>query len=170
MVDFFIDCEWVWGDDLTILGIYCYGYERFQLFDRTLTKRGFLQFMRNCSNAGNVNDAWIFVHGPDVGKIESYFDLDLRGRFNCVNTITAFRKFTRLRTVALSHLERHFSLPRKHCLSVYEINKKWNSGDWNERREVLEYNWEDCKNLWRLVRILLRDRGVRRSDLQQIVL
>ncbi|MBT9143530.1 MAG: hypothetical protein DDT29_01938 [Dehalococcoidia bacterium] len=44
MADVFIDCEWIEGDYLTILGAYSHGQDRFQLYDETLTRKRFSKF------------------------------------------------------------------------------------------------------------------------------
>ncbi len=169
MADVFIDCEWVEDDYLTILGAYSYGQDRFQLYDETLTKRRFSRFLNICSERSK-GATFLFCHGPDIGKIEKHFDLDLKQNYYCINTITAFKRFTRFQNVSLRHLEQYFNLPRKYALSNADINRLWKSGDWNKRRIVLDYNWEDCINLWRLIKILMGEYGVTRGDLKNIAM
>ncbi|TET79939.1 hypothetical protein E3J38_06530 [candidate division TA06 bacterium] len=168
MADVFIDCEWVSGEYLTILGAYSFGQRKLQLYDKTLTAGRFTRFLaRCCARAPGV---FLFAHGPDIGRIERYFGLDLKKQYCCVNTQTAFRKFTNFRNVSLDHLEKHFGLPRRHILSATDIDVLWTSGNRTDRRQVLEYNHEDCMNLWRLIRILKREHGITKAELKSIAM
>lgn len=170
MADVFIDCEWLEGEYLTILGAYSYGQDRFQLYGDTLTRRRFLSFLDTCSKRREDLDTFLFCHGPDIGRIEGYFNLDLRQKYYCINTVTAFNRFTKFQNATLGHLEQYFNLRRKYVLSSTEITRLWRSGDRNAQRIVLDYNWEDCVNLRRLVRILYNVYNVKRSELKEIAM
>ena len=115
-------------------------------------------------------DLFLFCHGPDIGKIENFFDINLKNRYYCVNTIKAFKRFTRFQCARLKHLESYFAIPRKYDLYYKEINILWNSGKKYKKKIVLDYNKDDCINLWRMVRLLIRDYGVTRSDLRSIAM
>jgi len=168
MADVFIDCEWIHGDYITILGAYSVGQSRFQLYNETLTRRRFSRFVNCCNNRNTSRYVFLFCHGPDVGKIIKHFNLRLKRNYYCINTINAFNRFTRFRTKSLGYLEQQFGLPRTHALSSCEISKLWSSDNRCDRQIVLDYNWEDCVNLWRLVTILKNNYGVTRSDLKAI--
>lgn len=168
MADVFIDCEWVGGDYLTILGAYSLGQKRFQLYGRTLTRNRLSRFLNLCSKRGSSRYTFLFCHGPDVGKVINQFNLKLKEYYFCINTQTAFRSFTQFGDVSLGHLEQYFGLPRKYALTSYQMSRLWNSRSVKARRIVLEYNWEDCKNLWRLVSILKNEYDVTRSDFKGI--
>lgn len=169
MADIFIDCEWIENEYITILGAYCYGQKGIQLYEGTLTKKKFIQFLNLRSNNGNLR-TFLFCHGPDIGRIENFFDLDLKNRFWCVNTITAFKTFTSFQDAGLGHLEQYFQLPRRYALTSDEINELWNSENPANRQIVLEYNWEDCVNLWKLIRILKKEYRVTTRDLKSIAM
>lgn len=163
--DLFIDCEWSSKtQELFILGAYSYGQDRFQLCDDTIDQNRFTSFLDTCSKRGNC-EPLLFVHGPDIAKIEDHFDTDLRHDLNCINTQTAFRRFTDLPSSGLKYLEKEFGLSREHDLNHFQINAYWGSKDLKKREIVLDYNWEDCVNLWKLVKILEKDFGVTREDL-----
>ena len=170
MADVFIDCEWVQGEDLTILGAYSLGQSRFQLYGKKLTRNRFSYFLNRCCERSGSRYTFLFCHGPDVGKITKKFNLKLKEGYYCINTITAFRAFTQFRNVSLGHLERHFELPRKYALSSSEIRNLWTSNSRWQRKIVLDYNWDDCMNLWRLVNVLRDNYGVTRSDFKSIAM
>jgi len=167
MADVFIDCEWIQGEDLTILGAYSPGQSRFQLYDKMLTRNRFSRFLNRCCNRSGSRYTFLFCHGPDIGKIKKKFKLRLKQDYYCINTVTAFNTFTQFRDASLGHLEQYFGLPRKYALSSYEISKFWRSNSWKKRRIVLEYNLADCVNLWRLVNLLNDEYNVTRSDFKK---
>ena len=168
MADIFIDCEWIEGEYLTILGAYSPGQSRFQLYGKTLTRNRFSRFLNRCCNRSDSRYTFLFCHGPDVGRVMKYFNLKLKQDYYCINTVTAFNAFTQFRDVSLGHLEQYFGLPRKYALSSSEIRALWKSNSRWAHRTVLEYNWEDCLNLWRLVNILKNEYDVTRSDFKRI--
>ena len=170
MADIFIDCEWIQGGYLTILGAYSPGQSRFQLYDRTLTRNRLCRFLNRCCNRSGSRYTFLFCHGPDMGRIIKYFNLRLKEDYYCINTVTAFNTFTQFRDVSLGHLEQYFGLPRKYALSSSEISNSWKSNSWWGRRIVLEYNWEDCVNLWRLVNVLKDEYNVTRGDFKTIAM
>lgn len=170
MADVFLDCEWIKGEHLTILGAYSPGQDRFQLYGRRLTRNRFSRFLNRCCERSGSRYTLIFCHGPDIGRIKKEFNLRLKRDYYCINTVTAFSKFTQFRDKSLEHLEEYFELPREYILSTQEINSYWASSSWRKRRIVLDYNWEDCANLWRLVKILEDTYGVTRSDLKAIAM
>lgn len=170
MADVFVDCEWIGGAYLTILGAYSPGQSRFQLYGRSLTRNRFSRFLNRCSDRSRYRYTLLFCHGPDIGRVMNEFGVTLKQDYYCVNTITAFNTFTQFRDKGLKHLEQYFGLPREYVLSFSEIGKLWTSNrPWN-RRVVLEYNWEDCVNLWRLVNILKSDYEVTRSDFKEVAM
>lgn len=164
MADVFIDCEWVEPKSLDILGAYSFGQDRFQLFNETLTHNRFFSFLDACSEQDDHSKPLLFVHGPDIGKIEKCFDMDVRNRFHCINTVTAIRRFTDIGSAKLTEIERHFEVPRQNELSYYQIVSYWRSEDPENQRKVLDYNWEDCINLWRVVKKLEDQYEVTRDD------
>lgn len=170
MADVFIDCEWTEGEYLTILGAYSLGQSRFQLYDKRLTRNRLSRFLNRCCNRSGSRYTFLFCHGPDMGRIKKKFNLRLKRDYYCINTVTAFRTFTLFRDVSLGHLEQYFGLPRKYALSSSEIRNLWNSNRRQDRRIVLEYNWEDCVNLWRLVNVLKNKYNVTRSDFKEIAM
>jgi len=95
MADVFIDCEWIQGEYLTILGAYSFGQGRFQLYDETLTRNRFSRFLNSCYNRSGSRYTFLFCHGPDIGRVMEYFDLRLKQDYYCINTVTAFNTFTR---------------------------------------------------------------------------
>lgn len=168
MGDIFIDCEWTHGEDITILGAYSPGQGRFQLHGKRLTRNRFSRFLNRCRNRSGSRYTFLFCHGPDIGKIKKKFNLKLKQDYFCINTIKAFNAFTNFKDASLGHLEQYFKLPREYALSSYEISNFWKSNSWKKRRIVLEYNWEDCLNLWRLVNVLKNEYNVTRSHFKQI--
>lgn len=96
--------------------------------------------------------------------------MKLKRDYYCINTVTAFNTFTQFRNKTLGHLEQYFRLPRKCALTSDEMKKLWESNSWKKRGIVLEYNWEDCVNLWRLVNILKKEYEVTRSDLKSVAM
>lgn len=167
MPDIFIDCEWIPGDYITILGAYCSCKDRFQLYDKSLTKTNFIDFIEGCK--GRRTEPFLFCHGPDIGRIERYFNLDLKKKYPCVNVQKAFRQFTRFNKVGIYHLERKFGIPRGWVMSWEDMELYWKIRK-EYRKHVLDYNWDDCVNLSRLVTVLKRQYGVTRGDFQSIAM
>ncbi len=170
MADIYIDCEWIGGDYLTILGAYSYGQNRFQLYSNTLTKNRLSRFLNLCSEYSGKSDTFLFCHGPDIGKIKSYFGIDLKAKYYCINTITAVRTYTKLKDVSLSHLETYFRIDRNYVLSLQEMPTLWYSPNARDRKRVLNYNWEDCINLWKVVMQLKQKYHVTPGDLKKIAM
>lgn len=169
MADVYLDCEWVTGKYLTILGAYSYGQSRFQLYDKTLTRNRFSRFLNLCS-CDCPGSILIFCHGPDIGRVEEYFGLDLKIYYPCVNVVTAFKRFTNFKSAPLGHLERHFGLSRRYAFESHEIDQYWRYCGKEGKKIVLEYNWEDCLNLWRLVKTLRSEYHVTNGELCEIAM
>ena len=168
MADVFVDCEWTHEGDITILGAYSPGQSRFQLYGKRLTRNRFSRFLNRCRNRSVSRYTFLFCHGPDIGKIKKKFNLGLKRNYYCLNTIRAVNTFTNFRDATLGHLEQYFEVQREYALSSYEISNFWKSNSRKKRRIVLEYNWEDCVNLWQLMNVLKNEYGVTRSQFKQI--
>jgi hypothetical protein len=167
MADVFIDCEWDERQNLIILGVFSWGQPRFQLCDEFITRNRFSRFLNSCCDRNKSKYTLLFCHGgSDIGRIMNEFNLDLKEHYYCVNTTPLLRTHTRLQDCSLEHCEQYFRLPRNHQLTYGQIWNYWASGDVRKRSLVLEHNWEDCVNLWRLVKIL-RSRGVTEGDLKE---
>jgi hypothetical protein len=162
MTELFVDCENTRSEYIVLIGVHSYGHERLQLHSGTLTREKFMKYLNIVKRQDD--DLLLFCHGPDIGRIERFFEMDLKTTFHCINTVTAFKNFTRYQHCSQKYLEECFGLPRVHHLSAYEIDRLWNSGNKKHRQIVLDYNWEDCVNLRKLVGILKRDYGVTRND------
>lgn len=168
MADVYLDCEWIGGDYLTIVGACSYGQPRFQLYGDTLTRNRLSRFLNLCLERSGKSENFLFCHGPDIGRIEQHFGMNLKSRFYCVSTITAFQRYTKFEDVSLTHLERYFELERRYALSPQEMSELWNSRKSRDKRVVLNYNWEDCVNLRRLVAILKKEYSVTPGKLKEI--
>lgn len=168
MADIFIDCEWIPCDKVTILGAYSPGRDRTQLYGDMLTRNRFSRFLNQCCSRTGSADTLLFCHGPDIKRIEDEFEVNLKENYCCVNTIKAFKEFSGAYYTRLDHLEKRFGLHRTHRLTCNDVWRLWQSRSLEARKKVLEYNWEDCRNLWRLVNILKDKYGVTRSDFKRI--
>jgi hypothetical protein len=141
-----------------------------QLYGDKLTRNRFSRFLNGCFDRTGSVDTLLFCHGPDIKRIEDEFNLDLKGNYYCINTIKAFKEFSGAYYTRLDHLEKRFRLNRVHALTFKDVWRLWQSRRLEARKRVLEYNWEDCMNLWRLVSILRSQYKVTRGDFKRIAM
>ena len=80
MADVILDCEYVNGDSVTVLGLYSPGLGVTQLHSDTLTWRRLTRFINTAMERCASTDSFVVCHGPDIGRVENHFDRDLRNR------------------------------------------------------------------------------------------
>jgi hypothetical protein len=170
MADVFVDCEWTSDNKTRVIGAYSPGQGRFQLCDKDLTRKRahykFSRFLSRCCKRSSSRDIFLFSHnGVDILRIEKLCRSNLKKDYYCINTVKAFKQLARFRKAGLLHLEEHFGLPRIHDkMHVFDVDRYW----FVDPKQVLDYNWEDCHKVWRLVNILKTDYQVTRSDFKSI--
>lgn len=157
-VDIFIDTEFN-HEGIFLLGAYCPSYQKtpFQLYEKTLTSRRLANFISQCSRPNK--ETLIFCHGPDFGLIENNLIDNFKRKYQCINSITAYRRFTRYKSFSLAHLSKKLALGWRDPGVQQNISAFWRSNDAKKRQRVLDYNWDDCKNLGEIIKHL-RQRGV----------
>ena len=163
----FLDYENIKGEYMTILGLYNVNQLRTQLYEEYLQPKQVHKFLNDCRNEYPF---YLFCHGPDIGRIEKHFSIELKKPHYCINLVTAFRRFTECSDCGLKELEKYFGISRQYDLTFDQIDTYWNSGLNEYRRIVLDYNWEDCVNLRKLFLILKNNYGVTNQDFESIAM
>ena len=153
----FIDVEWSRRGDIFLLG---YGYNTRQygfLYDESLTPENIFGIMAGMD--------FVFVWGPDIGKIESYFGMDIRGEFRCVNLLSVVRDYVNARDYRLDTIERKFGIHREVNLkdSRFDLYTIWKT---NPERVKL-YNLQDVVSLYNIYMILRERYGLTYYDFRR---
>ena len=163
-IDIFVDIEFN-HEGIFLFGAYCpqYRHIRLQLYEKTLTIRRLTNFISQCRRPNR--ETLVFCHGPDFGHIENKFKIDFKNQYTCINSITAYRYFTRYKYFSLAHLASKIGLGWKDPGVQQKISALWRSNDAQKRQRVLDYNWDDCKNLGGIIKEL-RQRGVTTRELK----
>jgi hypothetical protein len=160
--EIFIDLEWVKTDAIFLLS-YAYSLSEYgQLYGRELNRVNIKKLVDPVE--------WIFVYGPDIGKMETVYGLQLKANFYTVNLLGVARKFLPLRSFRLNQVEGLFGIER-------QVDYKENIGQLyrdfknpKTHKEVLKYNMEDALNLVRVKRELMKREGLTNKDLLPYVM
>ena len=153
----FLDIEWSFDGR-----VFLYGYARSKtnfgfLYGERLTAEGIFNTLAGSS--------FVFVWGPDIGKLEREFDMEIKSIFRCVNLLSVVREFVRLPNYRLETVEYFFDIKR-------EVNLKAQRGDiynlWRrDPKKVLKYNMQDVLSLVEIYEILRRYYGLTAYDFRK---
>ena len=160
--ELYIDLEWVKTDAIFLLS-YAYSLKDFgQLYGRAL----------NRDNIKKLTDPvdWIFVYGPDIGKLETVYGLNLKANFYTVNLLGIARKYLPLQSFRLNLVEGFFGIDRQVSYKDNIGQLYWDFKNPKKRKEVLKYNMEDALNLVRVKRDLMKREGLTNKDLLPFVM
>lgn len=159
MKQVFIDLEWSvhpLPQKTFLLSWYKNKKENGSLYGRALTGANIQKILKGVD--------YIFVYGPDIGRMENEFDLKLKENFKCINVLTAFKRLKpRLKNHKLENVERHYKIHRK----TAEIKSQRNNlfFIWKKQPErVKEYCAEDSFNLMLVYYKLLKEKKMTRKD------
>lgn len=143
----YIDAEWYIGGDVFLIG-YAYSQKNFgQLYDSSLNLTAFQKLLRHVK--------YIYCYGPDVGILETYFGINLRDNYICVNLLRIFRQFIKTASFKLADIEKKFGIIRKETEYKKSIFKIWY--DWTKKSKklrILQYNKEDVIHMLKLWKII----------------
>ena len=138
MYDLFIDTEYEdMGGKIFLVGILSSHGEEYALYGTSLRKDIFLKILNNTRR--------IFVYGPDIGKLEKHFNLNIKGKWKCINVLSIVRKYLPfLESKGLAHVEHLLGLERSTLsfknntrdLAIHWKNPKLRFG-------IINYNMED---------------------------
>ncbi len=156
-MNIFFDLEWRRDGKIFLLGwarnTRHYGF----LYGKKLTKTNIVETFAGSS--------FVFVWGPDCGKIENAFDFPFRQYFRCVNLLSVVRDHVKAKDYKLTTIERKFNIPRMVDLKdqredIYSL--------WIEQPQtVLEYTLQDVLSLY-VIEQTLRDKyGLTAYDFRQ---
>jgi len=110
----FIDLEWSRNGHIFLLGYARNTRDYGFLYGNKLNKKDIFDVM--------AGSDFIFVWGPDIGRIENYYDMEVKNKFRCVNLLTVAKDYIRAKNYRLDTMERKFRIPR-------EVNLKEQRGD-----------------------------------------
>lgn len=103
----------------------------------------------NCLNTFLRNKKRIFVYGPDIGKLETHFQVNIRSKWECINVLSMARTYLHhLPSKSLYNVELFFKIKRKS--SDFKINTRTIFSEWcksSSRPAIIEYNKDDVYNL-----------------------
>ncbi|MBK8737648.1 MAG: ribonuclease H-like domain-containing protein [Saprospiraceae bacterium] len=156
----YLDAEWYIGGNVFLIGYVYQNGDKDQLFDKSLTKKNFLQALSSVKV--------IYFYGPDIGVIESHFGINLRDKFICINLLKIFRRNIKSKSYKLSEIEKKYGIYRQEAEYKKSVFKIWN--DWRnpKRKErLLRYNLEDVVNLKKLWSIIKREKNITNDYLIQ---
>jgi len=143
----FIDAEWFIGGEVFLIGYAHNTKKSGQLYDESLSKNSFMRLLKGVK--------YIYCYGPDVGVLETFFQINLRKNFICVNLLTVFRRHIRLISYKLANVEKYFGIIRTENEYKKNIFKIWI--DWlkqDKKNRILKYNREDVVNMFKLWKII----------------
>ena len=126
---------------------------------KMLTRSNILKLLDGVEN--------IYLYGPDIGRIEKEFNINLRGKYNCYNLLKAYRTLEPGRvSYQLCDLEKEAGISReteiyKHG-NIAKCHRDW--ADPKLRRRALLYNREDSLNLLKAKEYLYNKHQVRKAD------
>jgi len=153
----FIDLEWSHRGHIFLLG-----------YARNTRDYGFLYGSR--LNQNEIFDilagsSFVYVWGPDIGRIEKYYNMDVRNRFRCVNLLTVAKDYIKSPNYRLDTIEKKLRIPR-------EVNLKEQRGDiyqlWKKDPELVKaYNKNDVISLYYIERILRYKYGLTAYDFRK---
>lgn len=156
--EIYIDLEWYMNGKIFLLS-YAYDLRKAgQLYGKMLTKENIEKLLTNVE--------FIYVYGPDVGRMENFYSLDLRKNFYCVNLLALVRKLRpHLPCYKLSTMELLYGIKRtaNYKTNIFQLYSDFH--DKTKRDEALRYNMEDCLNIVRLKRILCKKFSVTKKQL-----
>ena len=151
MYDIFLDTEYEdMGGPVFLVGILSSHGEEFSLYGSGLRRNTFLNILKNKRR--------IFVYGPDIGKLEKHFNLDIKNNWSCINVLSIVRKYLPfLESKSLANVEKFLSLERSTLafknntrdLSIHWKNPKLRDG-------IINYNMEDVVFLEAVYNILYK--------------
>ncbi|HQN16659.1 MAG TPA: ribonuclease H-like domain-containing protein [Bacteroidales bacterium] len=138
MYDIFLDTEYAdKGGDIFLISIRSTHGDEYTLYGANLRWNVIEKILRNKKR--------IFVYGPDIGKMEKQFNVDLKSRWICVNVLSIVREYLPdLPSKSLVEVEKFMKLERSTAsfkkytrnLDIHWKNKKKRAG-------IIDYNKED---------------------------
>lgn len=159
--EIYIDCEWFMNQEIYLLG-YAYDLRHFaQLWGSSLNRDTVEHIFKGVKR--------IYFWGPDIGMVEKCFNIELRGRFLCINLLRAMKTIepTR-RSYKLAHFERLAGLKRsvvEYKSNIFNLHRDWLNPKYRDR--ALLYNREDVLLMLQVKRFFFKKNKVKVSDLSQ---
>lgn len=138
MYNVFLDTEYGdKGGKIFLIGILSSHGETYSLYDSTLRWNILEKILRN--------KKYIFVYGPDIGKLEKHFGVDIKSRWKCINVLAIVRKFLpELESKSLINVEKLLSLERQ--TTAFKKYTRFLDTHWKDprkRKGIIQYNLED---------------------------
>jgi hypothetical protein len=150
MYDIFLDTEYAdKGGDIFLISLRSSHGEEYTLYGPSLRWNVLAKILKNKRR--------IFVYGPDIGKMEKQFNVNIKSRWICVNVLSIVREYLPdLPSKSLIEVEKHMKLERSTAsfkkytrkLELHWRNKK-------KRLGIIDYNKEDVLFLELVYNILL---------------
>lgn len=143
---------------------YAYNLKKYgQLYGKLLNRKQIQKILKNVE--------YIYVYGPDVGRMEKAYNLNLRDNYNCVNLLTVVKNYIPgLYSHKLDVLERYYEIERKvsYKMNIFKLYSAWNNPA--KRQDALTYNMEDTLNLVKVKNALFKEHKITNKQLQKYIM
>ena len=138
MYDVFLDTEYAdKGGKIFLIGLRTSHGEKFSLYGPNLRWNVLEKILRDKHR--------IFVYGPDIGKLESHFGVDIKSRWHCINVLSIVRKhLVDIEKKSLINVEKYIGLEREStAFKKYtrQLDIHWKNPAL--RKGIINYNMED---------------------------
>jgi len=153
----FIDLEWSHNGHIFLMGWAHNTRENGFLYGKKLNKNEIFDVM--------AGSDFVFVWGPDIGRLENYYNMEIKSLFRCVNLLTVAKDYIRSRNYRLDTMERKFGIKR-------DVNLKEQRGDiynfWKkDPNSVMKYNMQDVLSLYDIYMIMREKYGLTYYDFRK---
>ena len=160
MKDIYIDLEWYQNGKIFLLS-YAYNLSKYgQLYGTKLNREEIKKLLVDVEN--------IFVYGPDIARMENYYDLNLKQNYYCFNLLTVARKYVYYaENYKLSTMEDIYGISRteNYKTNIWDLYSDFNNP--KKHKAALKYNMEDSLNLVRVKRAIFKEFGITRKELME---
>lgn len=151
MYSVFLDTEYKdRGGDIFLIGLRTSHGEEYSLHGANLRWNVLSKILKN--------KKYIFVYGPDIGKLEKQFGVDIKSRWHCINVYSIVRScLSDLKSKKLIDIERFMGIYR-HTASYkkYTRNLDTHWQDPRKRAGIIKYNMEDVLYLELVYNVLIK--------------
>lgn len=138
MYDIFLDTEYKdKGGDIFLISLRSSHGEEYTLYGANLRWNVLYKILKGKKR--------IFVYGPDIGKLEKHFNVDIKSRWICVNVLSIVRDFLpELPSKSLVEVEKFMKLERSTAhFKKYTRKLEVHWRDKKKRSGIIDYNKED---------------------------
>lgn len=126
----FLDCEWFIDGEIFLIGYVSIKTNNFNSFTKPKFRYLEKNKLKTIKQLIKQHD-YIFVYGPDIGIIESYFHIRIKKNNKCINLHKYFKSTIKgLESYKLAEIEKHLNIKRnvrKYKTNIFTIFRDWNN-------------------------------------------